>query len=63
VHLLDQVFSPDPAPDPLGRRAGYRDGLRSVAVGIAANRSMETGLPVRISEFGLPLEPAADPAG
>src|SRR4051794_9224529 len=35
--LLDDVFRPDPAPDPLERRAGYRDGLRSVAVGIAAN--------------------------
>jgi predicted dehydrogenase len=54
--LLDDVFRPDPAPDPLERRAGYRDGLRSVAVGIAANQSLETGLPARISQFGLPLE-------
>jgi predicted dehydrogenase len=56
AHLLAEVFSPDHAPDPLKRRAGYRDGLRSVAVGIAANQSLETGLPVRISHFGLPLE-------
>jgi predicted dehydrogenase len=73
-HLLDEVFRPSHAPDPLERRAGHRDGLRSVAVGIAANQSLETGLPVRISQFGLPLErtvravahhhhdPAAEPA-
>jgi predicted dehydrogenase len=56
AHLLDEVFRPDHAPDPLQRRAGYRDGLRSIAVGIAANQSLETGLPVRISTFDLPLE-------
>jgi predicted dehydrogenase len=56
TQLLGEVFSPRGEPDPLHRPAGYRDGLRSAAVGIAANRSMETGLPVRISEFGLPLE-------
>ncbi|HEU4947613.1 MAG TPA: Gfo/Idh/MocA family oxidoreductase [Kribbella sp.] len=55
-HLLDEIFRPSGEPDPLERRAGYRDGLRSVAVGIAANRSLETGQPVRISELGLPLE-------
>ena len=55
-HLLDDVFRPTGTPDPLERRAGYRDGLRSVAVGIAANRSLETGLPVHIAEFGLPLD-------
>jgi predicted dehydrogenase len=63
AHLLDEVFSPGRAPDPLERRAGYRDGLRSVAVGIAANRSLETGLAVRISQFGLPLERMVAPAG
>ena len=56
AHLLEDVFRPRRAPDPLGRRAGYRDGLRSVAVGIAANQALETGLPVRISTFDLPLE-------
>ena len=56
AQLLDEVFRADHEPDPLERRAGYRDGLRSVAVGIAANQSLETGLPVRISTFGLPLD-------
>ena len=42
-HLLDDIFRPSTTPDPLHHRAGYQDGLRSVAVGIAANRSLETG--------------------
>ncbi|MEV6285604.1 Gfo/Idh/MocA family oxidoreductase [Kribbella sp. NPDC051770] len=54
--LLDDVFRPTGTPDPLERRAGYRDGLRSVAVGIAANQSLESGLPVSIKDFGLPLD-------
>ena len=54
--LLDDVFRPTGEVDPLGRRAGYRDGLRSIAVGIAANRSLESGQPVRVSQFGLPLD-------
>src|SRR3954453_8999255 len=61
AHLLDEVFRPRRAPDPLERRAGYRDGLRSVAVGIAANQSLETGLAVRISTFDLPLQRAPRP--
>jgi hypothetical protein len=39
------------AHDPLDRPAGYLDGVRSVAVGIAGNRSLETGQPVFISEL------------
>ena len=37
--------------DPLGRAADYQDGIRSVAVGIAGNRSLETGQPVLISDL------------
>ncbi|WP_324649389.1 Gfo/Idh/MocA family oxidoreductase [Georgenia sp. H159] len=48
-----------PGEDHLGRAAGYADGVRSVAVGIAANESLRTGRPVDIAD--LPL--AADPAG
>jgi hypothetical protein len=55
-HLLDDIFRPSTTPDPLHHRAGYQDGLRSVAVGIAANRSLETGQPVSIREFNLPLD-------
>ncbi|UCM91402.1 Gfo/Idh/MocA family protein [Streptomyces marincola] len=40
-------------PDPLGRAADVTDGLRAVSVGIAGNRSLETGLPVLIPDLGL----------
>jgi predicted dehydrogenase len=51
--LLADVFRGAP-PDRLNRQADYRDGLASVAVGLAANTSMATGHPVRIEELGLP---------
>ncbi|MBO0982230.1 Gfo/Idh/MocA family protein, partial [Rathayibacter sp. SD072] len=44
------------ADDPLGRAADYRDGLRSIAVGIAGNRSLETGTAVAIDELGILVE-------
>lgn len=50
--LLSDVFV-GPGDDPLGRPADWRDGLRSIAVGIAGNRSLATGLPVRIDELGI----------
>ena len=53
--LLDNVFRPGTEPDPLRRRAGYVDGLRAVAVGLATNASMETGVAIRIADFGLPI--------
>lgn len=52
--LLADVFV-GPGEDPLGRPATWRDGIRSIAVGIAGNRSLETGLPVRTAELGIPL--------
>jgi predicted dehydrogenase len=50
--LLHDIFRGD-ADDPLRRRAGYIDGLRSVSVGIAVNLSLQSGQPVRISNLGL----------
>lgn len=52
--LLRDVFD-GPGEDPLGRPADWTDGVRSIAVGIAGNRSLETGLPVRIADLGVPL--------
>lgn len=40
----------------LGRPAGYLDGLRAVAVGIAANQSLVTGLPVRVDDLDLGVD-------
>lgn len=54
VMLLDDVFRGD-AADPLGRRATWTDGLRSAAIGIAANESMRSGGTVDVASFGLPL--------
>ncbi|RBM17518.1 dehydrogenase [Streptomyces sp. PT12] len=52
--LLDDVFR-GPSDDPLARPAGYRDGIRSVLIGAAANRSAETGTPVRLTDDGTRL--------
>ena len=53
--LLDDVFR-GRGDDPLGRAAGYLDGVRSVIVGIAGNKSLVEGRPVDTAEFGLPLD-------
>jgi len=52
--LLSDVFV-GPGDDPLSRPAGWRDGVQSIAVGIAGNRSLATGLPVEVAELGIPL--------
>jgi predicted dehydrogenase len=52
--LLADVFRGVGGADRLGRQAGIRDGLASVAVGLAANTSMTTGKRVRIAEMELP---------
>nr|WP_281178663.1 Gfo/Idh/MocA family oxidoreductase [Sanguibacter suarezii] len=54
AQMLADVFR-GPAPDSLGRPANYKDGLRSVVVGIAATSSLRIGLPVRIADLGLDL--------
>lgn len=45
--LLDDIFIGGQS-DPLGRAAGYLEGAQSIMVGIAANQSMATGLPVTV---------------
>lgn len=53
--LLMEVFRSDlqVGEDPLKRAAGYRDGLRAVAVGISANQSLATGAPVDVASLDL----------
>lgn len=46
--MLADLFSPRPRRDPLMRAADYSAGALSILVGIAANKSMRTGKPVRI---------------
>jgi len=54
VLLLNDVFV-GPGEDPLSRPADWSDGIRSIAVGIAGNRSLETGMPVQVSDLGIHL--------
>jgi predicted dehydrogenase len=55
--LLRDVFE-GVRDDPLGRAASWRDGVRSVAVGLAGNRSIDTGQAVRIEDLDLaPFKP------
>lgn len=52
--LLSDVFI-GPGDDPLARPADWSDGIRSIAVGIAGNHSLETGMPVKVSDLGIAL--------
>jgi predicted dehydrogenase len=48
ARLLESLFG-SPAEDPLGRSADHHDGARSLLVGLAANRSFETGQAVDVT--------------
>ncbi len=50
VRLLNDVFR-GAGPDPLGRAAGYVDGVNSIMSGIAGNISIVTGNPVKVDEL------------
>ncbi|MBZ4674229.1 MAG: oxidoreductase domain protein [Spirochaeta sp.] len=46
--MLDDIFLESPPHDPLSRSADHRDGIRSILTGIAANKSIASGLPVDV---------------
>ena len=48
---MADMFEPDPPPDPLGRKADHRDGAYSILIGVAAARSVDTNLPVKIADL------------
>ncbi|RRJ98088.1 gfo/Idh/MocA family oxidoreductase [Opitutaceae bacterium TAV4] len=56
--LQEQLFSAAPPSDPFRRAACHEQGAASILVGIAANRSMETGEAVMITDL-FPLAPGA----
>lgn len=56
--LLRDVFV-GAQPDPLGRTADWSDGVRSMVVGLAGNRSLADGRAVRIDELELGTAGAA----
>jgi predicted dehydrogenase len=49
--MLAEIFGGQAVDDPLGRASTHRDGALSLLTGLAANRSFETGLPVRADEI------------
>jgi predicted dehydrogenase len=53
--LLADVFR-GPGDDWLERPSTWVDGVRSIAVGMAGNASLATGLPVRVADLGLGVE-------
>jgi len=48
--LLEDIFG-QPEPDPFHRAASHIDGAMSILVGVAGNKSIATGLPVRIADL------------
>lgn len=61
--LTDQLFKDPNKPDPLGQQAGIRDGAMSILVGIAARKSIVSGLPVNIKGLTDLVPQAKRPAG
>lgn len=49
--MLEDIFLPAPAPDKYLRAADERAGACSILVGIAANRSLETGGTVKVADL------------
>jgi predicted dehydrogenase len=54
AELLQDIFIGRTEPDPLQRAATWVDGVRSIGVGLAGNRSLATGRPVSIRDLDLP---------
>ncbi|MPZ00857.1 MAG: gfo/Idh/MocA family oxidoreductase [Actinophytocola sp.] len=61
ARLLDDLFRPGGTADPLGRAAGYTDGVLSVLVGAAANESMARASPVALADLAPGLDSDLDP--
>lgn len=53
--LLREVFV-GVGDDPLARAADYVDGVKAIAVGISANRSLDTGAAVHVSDLDLGID-------
>ncbi|WP_128380551.1 Gfo/Idh/MocA family protein [Streptomyces cavernae] len=51
VRMLEDLFGTGRTPDPLHRAADATAGARSLVTGLAANRSFETGMPVRVRDL------------
>jgi predicted dehydrogenase len=49
--MLEQIFAPNPPADPFNRAASHIDGAASILMGISANKSISTGLPVIVDDL------------
>ncbi|MDQ8194804.1 Gfo/Idh/MocA family oxidoreductase [Coraliomargarita sp. SDUM461004] len=49
--LQEQMFAKKPTKDELGRNAAHEQGAASILVGVAANQSMESKLPVNLNDL------------
>jgi predicted dehydrogenase len=56
--IVEQMFSPAPPEEHLGRNAGSEQGAASILVGIAANEAIATGQPVKLKDL-VTLRPQA----
>jgi predicted dehydrogenase len=60
--LLDDLFLPGKQPDRYLRAADQRSGAYSILTGVAANRSIATGEPVRVADLVSGIGPPDYPA-
>jgi len=55
--MKEKIFKDPSQPDPLHQAASVRDGAMSVLIGIAARKSIDKGVPVKIADL-TSLKPA-----
>jgi predicted dehydrogenase len=51
IRLQDKIFKDPHMPDPLYQAAGIRDGAMSIMIGIAARKSIDNGIPIKIADL------------
>jgi predicted dehydrogenase len=49
--MLEDIFGENPPEDPFKRAAGYVDGAMSILTGVAANKSIASGMPIKIRDL------------
>ncbi len=60
--IQEQIFSDNAPQDPYARSAGHEQGAASALIGIAANQSIKSGLPVQVDDL-IPLNPGTQRLG
>jgi predicted dehydrogenase len=51
IGVLSRIFEPDPQADPFDRDATHIDGANSILLGVAAERSIETGQMIDVDQL------------